>query len=188
MARRCVWSRNLEHEEAKARYRTVKIQPQWVVTPGKQHRHMRRQVTLNTGIKNGLLLWWKSYEALNVFCAYGDALGWGTELQTGRPRVQFPIRFRPHCGPGIESASNINEYQEYFQGCKGGRCVGLTTLPPLCADFLQIWIPDLLETSEPLQACTGTVVLFLCLYTSVGTGWPTGTWHLKINSTQLFFK
>jgi len=34
--RRCVWSRNLEHEEAKVRYRAVKIQPQWVVTPGKQ--------------------------------------------------------------------------------------------------------------------------------------------------------
>jgi hypothetical protein len=29
-ARHCVWSRNLEHEEAKARYRAVKIQPQWV--------------------------------------------------------------------------------------------------------------------------------------------------------------
>jgi hypothetical protein len=28
--------RNLENEEAKARYRAVKIQPQWVVTPGKQ--------------------------------------------------------------------------------------------------------------------------------------------------------
>jgi hypothetical protein len=36
VARRYVLSRNLEHEEAKARYRAVKIQPQWVVTPGKQ--------------------------------------------------------------------------------------------------------------------------------------------------------
>jgi hypothetical protein len=32
----CVWLRNLEHEEAKARYRAVKIQTQWVVTPGKK--------------------------------------------------------------------------------------------------------------------------------------------------------
>jgi hypothetical protein len=31
-----VLSRNLENEEAKARYWAVKIQPQWVVTPGKQ--------------------------------------------------------------------------------------------------------------------------------------------------------
>jgi len=36
VARRCVWSQNLENAEAKARYRAVKIQPQWVVTPGKQ--------------------------------------------------------------------------------------------------------------------------------------------------------
>jgi len=36
VARRCVWSRNLENEEAKARYRAVKIQTQWVVTSGKQ--------------------------------------------------------------------------------------------------------------------------------------------------------
>jgi hypothetical protein len=34
--RRCVLSRNLENEEPKARYRAVKIQPLWVVTPGKQ--------------------------------------------------------------------------------------------------------------------------------------------------------
>jgi hypothetical protein len=38
--------------------------------------------------------------------------------------------FRPHNGPGVDSASNRNEYQEYFLGSKGGRCVGLTTLPP----------------------------------------------------------
>ena len=42
-------------------------------------------------------------------------------------------------GPGIDSASNRNEYREYFLGGKGGRCVGLTTLPPSCADCLEIW-------------------------------------------------
>jgi len=36
VARRRVWYRNLEHEEAKARYWAVKIRPQWVVTPRKQ--------------------------------------------------------------------------------------------------------------------------------------------------------
>ena len=35
--------------------------------------------------------------------------------------------FRPHYGPGVDSASNRNEYQEYFSGGKGGRCVRLTT-------------------------------------------------------------
>ena len=26
--------------------------------------------------------------------------------------------FRPHCGPGVDSASNRNEYQVYFLGVK----------------------------------------------------------------------
>ena len=52
---------------------------------------------------------------------------WGTALQVGRSRVRFPmvsleffidISFRPHCGPGVDSASNRNEYQEYFLGVK----------------------------------------------------------------------
>jgi hypothetical protein len=30
----------------------------------------------------------------------------------------------------LDSASNRNEYQEYFLGGKRGRCVGLTTLLP----------------------------------------------------------
>ena len=38
--------------------------------------------------------------------------------------------FWPHCGPGVDTPCNKNEYKEYFLGGKGGRCVGLTTLPP----------------------------------------------------------
>ena len=37
--------------------------------------------------------------------------------------------------------SNTNEYQEYFLGCKGSRCVVLTTLTFSCADCLEIWEP-----------------------------------------------
>ena len=40
------------------------------------------------------------------------------------------------CGPRVNSASNRNEYQEYILGGKGGRYVGLTTLPPSCGDCL----------------------------------------------------
>jgi hypothetical protein len=36
---------------------------------------------------------------------------------------------------GVESASNKNEYKEYFLVGKGGRCVGLPTLPTLCAQL-----------------------------------------------------
>ena len=32
--------------------------------------------------------------------------------------------------PEVDSASNRNEYQEYFLGVKGGRYVRLTTSPP----------------------------------------------------------
>ena len=51
---------------------------------------------------------------------------------------------------GVDPASNRNEYQEYFLGGKGGRCVGLTTLPPSRADCLKIWEPKSLGT---LRAC-----------------------------------
>jgi hypothetical protein len=45
--------------------------------------------------------------------------------------------FRPHFVPGVDSASNRNEYQEYFLGGKGGWCIGLTLLPS-CTDCLEI--------------------------------------------------
>ena len=63
--------------------------------------------------------------------------------------------FRPHCGPGVDSASNRNEYQGYLLGGKGGRCVGLTTLPPSCADCLEICESQSPEPSGPLQAFNG---------------------------------
>jgi len=52
----------------------------------------------------------------------------------------------------VDSTSNRNEYQEYFLGGKDGRCVGLTTLPPSCADCLEVWEP---QTPGTLRACPG---------------------------------
>jgi hypothetical protein len=77
--------------------------------------------------------------------ARGGAVGWGTALQAGRSRVRFPVRslaysFRPHCGPGVDSASNRNKYQEEFLGSKDGRCIGLS-LPSSCAYCLEIRQP-----------------------------------------------
>jgi hypothetical protein len=55
-----------------------------------------------------------------------------------------PVGFEPTISAGERPAaahllrSNRNEYQEYFLGSKDGRCLGLTTLPPLSADCLEI--------------------------------------------------
>jgi hypothetical protein len=56
----------------------------------------------------------------------------------------------------FESASKRNEYQVYLLGRvegKGGRFVGLTTLPPSCADGSGN--TNLLELKGPVQACNG---------------------------------
>jgi hypothetical protein len=51
-------------------------------------------------------------------------------LQAGRSGVQVPMRspdfsiylsFQPHYGPGINSVSNRNEYQEYSLNILGGK-------------------------------------------------------------------
>jgi hypothetical protein len=69
--------------------------------------------------------------------------------------------FRSHCGPGVDSASNRNEYQEHFLGVKCGRCVRLTTWPPSCAVVTKSWNLNFLEPSGPVQACNGTALPFL---------------------------
>jgi len=60
--------------------------------------------------------------------------------------------FVSHYGPGVDSASNRNEYQEHFLGGKGGRCVRLTTLPPSCAVVTKSGNLNFLRT---LWACPG---------------------------------
>ena len=54
--------------------------------------------------------------------------------------------------PGVDAGSNRYEYPEYSLGGKGGRCVGLTTLPPSCAECLEIWEP---QTPGNLRVCPG---------------------------------
>jgi hypothetical protein len=49
--------------------------------------------------------------------------------------------FQSHCGPGIDSFFNRNEYQEYFLADKGSRSIGLATLPPSCGNCHEIWEP-----------------------------------------------
>jgi hypothetical protein len=60
--------------------------------------------------------------------ARGSAVGWGTALQVGKVAGSIPDgvigNFQLHnpsghtYSPGVDSASNRNEYQEYFLGVK----------------------------------------------------------------------
>ena len=60
--------------------------------------------------------------------------------------------FRLQYGPEFDLASERNELPGIFPGGKGGRCIGLTTLPPSCADCLEIWEP---QPPGTLTACPG---------------------------------
>jgi len=64
--------------------------------------------------------------------------------------------FRSHYGLAVNSASNRNEYQEYFLEGKGGRCVRLTTFSSSYADCLEIWEP---HSPESLRACFTNIVV-----------------------------
>jgi len=58
---------------------------------------------------------------------------------------------------GLTHPLNRNEYRQYFLRDKCSRCLGLTTLPPSCADCLEVW------ESEPLGAlrtCTEITLPF----------------------------
>ena len=59
--------------------------------------------------------------------------------------------FRPQYGPGVDSLSNRNEYQEYFLGGTGGRCLGLTTYHLYVLIVLKSGSLNLLEPSGPVQ-------------------------------------
>jgi len=77
--------------------------------------------------------------------ARGGAFGSGIAPQGGSLRVRLPmgsLGFFIDLILPIDSVSSRNEYQEYFLWDKGCRCVGLTNLPPSCADYLEIWEPQ----------------------------------------------
>jgi hypothetical protein len=65
-----------------------------------------------------------------------------------------PAAFYPRERPGTDCTGGWVEQKwvpGIFPGGKGGRCVGLTSLPLSLADCLEIWSPNLLEPSGPVQ-------------------------------------
>jgi hypothetical protein len=65
------------------------------------------------------------------------------------------ITFWPHYGPGVDSASNRNEYQEYFLEVKADGAQGWTPCHLYVPIVLKSEILNLLEPSGPVQACNG---------------------------------
>jgi len=63
--------------------------------------------------------------------------------------------FRPHYGPGVESASNTNEYQEYFLGVEVAGGYGRQPYHLHVPTFLKSGSLNLLELSGPVQARNG---------------------------------
>jgi len=78
--------------------------------------------------------------------------------------------FRSHCGPGVDSASDRNEYQEYFLGGKDGRCVRLINLQPPCVVVTKSGNLNFVEPSGTVQVCNGTALPF----TKYGSRIPVG--------------
>ena len=85
----------------------------------------------------------------------------GTALQAGRLRFPFPMVSLEFFIDIILLAAIwpwnwLSLLQKWvtgiFPGGKSGRCVGLTTLPPSCADCLEIWEP---QPPGALRACPG---------------------------------
>ena len=63
--------------------------------------------------------------------------------------------FQSHYGPGVDSTSNRNEYQEYFLGVNPP-VRKADNLPPPCAVVTKSGSRNFLEPSGPVQACNGT--------------------------------
>jgi len=47
-----------------------------------------------------------------------------------------------HCGLGSTQTLTEMNTRNISWGGKGGRCIGLKTLPPSCADCLEMWEPQ----------------------------------------------
>jgi hypothetical protein len=73
--------------------------------------------------------------------------------------IYSPPKCRSHYGPGVNSASNRNEYQVY-PGGKGGRCVRLTTYHHIAPLSRNLGALISLDPSGPAWPVTGVLYLY----------------------------
>ena len=74
--------------------------------------------------------------------------------------------FRLQYGPGVDSASNRNEYQEYLLGVKAAGAYGWQPYHLHVPIVLKSGSPNLLEPSGLVQACNGIALPYLPSSTS----------------------
>jgi len=75
-------------------------------------------------------------------------------------RLVEALRYKPEdrgfdfrwCHWNFSLTQPVTDYQEYFLGGKGSRCIGFSTLSPSSADSLEIWEP---QPPGTLKACNG---------------------------------
>jgi hypothetical protein len=91
-------------------------------------------------------------------------------LQAGRSRVRVPMRwifqltlsFQPHYCPGVDSASNRNEYQESLWGVKGGPARKADNVTAICESIIyrKCGSLDVSQTYGPSCPVAGTALPF----------------------------
>ena len=64
--------------------------------------------------------------------------------------------FRSHYGPGVDSASDKNEYQDYLLGCEKRPVRKADNLTAIMGHCHVIWEPELPRTLWGPRACDGT--------------------------------